>query len=327
MNKYFIYLCFKISKSNFTYTGWFNSYLFRISTDKLEIITVFKSIVGIDDLKNFTDSQDEIERSKGLGFLLDIIALGTELITSYKSEGFVFNSTDELQKKFFKKQDSFEEFYKALQKQRRYNCGEMGEWPIIIREGTQTTFTEEILQFKKFLLDHLIAYKNFNNKLISLLNYWRKGIVFDELWFWDESYLNYYKVLDFYIEKFRQKLGFFKKLYFLIINRKLKLTENEVRLMLTTMGFRPNKDNIRLVFELREIRINWDIAHPSLKKTQGKNAVTQRESSYNLSYYFQLIQYWDYIKEISRMLLLRDTDLKNVNLFSDGGSFVLKKNE
>ena len=325
MNTYFIYLHFKISKSNFVFSGKFRNYFFKILGDKLEIITVFKSKNDLDKLANFSDSQDEIAKSEGFGLLLDVIALSTKLLVSNQSDGFVYSSTSQLLSDFHNDKKSFDELNNELKKQKGYSCGLLGEWPIVIQEGASITLTSDSLDFYKYLLNHLISFTKYKNSHISLFNYWRKGLVLDELWFTDESFLNYYKIIDYFLEKHRKNNGLIKKLLALFLKRKLELSEEDVRKTIQTLNLSPDKENIKLIFEFREIRNNGDIAHPSIKKTQGGSAVVKRGNLYSFSNYDNLWWYWDLIEEITRLFLLRHANLLDVKLVPDGGLLSLRK--
>lgn len=325
--KYFAYLKFKASKTNFSYENYFRNYIFKISCDKIEIITVFTSDNKHEVLRNFSDSLAELEKHDGLGHLLDIICVSTEIITSHQpdGDGYIFHSNKELLKEFYRRQNSFDTIYGKIRSQKRYNTGYIGnDWPVVIKDNETTTFTPEKLSLGKQTLDYLLQYSKYTEAHITLLNYWRKGYVLNELWFWDESYLNYYKIIEYFLNKYRSKTKLITRLLNAISNRKSNTSLNDAKSLLNKLHLNSTNENAELILILQMIRNKLDIAHNRIKRKNGNNALTYRESFYSFSYYMDYWNYWDNAEELSRLLLLRSLEYYDVGLYPDGGLLKLK---
>lgn len=327
MTKYFTYLKFKASKTNFNYEGKFSNYLFKISSGRIEIIATFTSDETLEVLHNFDDSHKELEKHDGLGHLLDIICISTEIITSHEpdGDGYVFNSNKELLKDFHQNKLTFDTMLSKIRSQKRYTTGSFGsDWPIVVKDNETVTFKPEQLSLNKLILEHLLQYKKYTEAHITLLNYWRKGYVLNELWFWDESFLSYYKIIEYFLNKYRTKTSLVARIMNAMRNTKNKAGIDDAKLLLSKLQLNPATENAELILSLQTIRNQYDIAHNRIKRKNGDNATTHRESFYNFSYYMDFWGYWDNAEELSRLLLLRSLEMYNIGLYPDGGLLKLK---
>jgi len=305
---YFFYHSMSLTQSDFTYTGKSPYALFKILNNKLECISIFKSNRNVNVLANFTDAMETIQDTRGLGALLDVITFCAELVASCEIQGLIYESTPNLLKLYHAV--DFDNFKTELLKGRAYPCSTQGNWPVVINNDERMTFGSEKHELSEYLLNELTKNKKISHVELSLLNYWKRGFVLGELWFWEECYLNFYKIIEYFLGKNDATKEDVEKLF------------KKVGIKADTTGV---NETTKLLLELSGIRNNWDIAHVSIKKTQGPRKIVTRNETYSLSYHENLWGYRVSLMEFSRYVLCKHLGIRDLSLVEDGGLPALKK--
>ncbi len=313
---YFLYIFFKTTKTNLSYSNILNNNRFEISPNKFEVITHFKSSKKITVSNHPEIDYSVIKGYSNIAPLIDLITLSSKIIISNEYNGLAFKSDSALNKNFYNKDISFRDFLNKIKSKNPLYKFSMGdEWPIIIKKNEEINFNDDKIDFIKYLLDNICSKPKINSISISLLNYWRIGYSLQELWLWQESYLNYFKIIEYFLEKNRSILGnlpIIKKIFNYFTKK--SLLHRTILKMLNDFSIDTNTVKIKLVKDFNKIRNNKDIAHKKIKKQLTNQKSIIRAELFNLSYYDELWDYWEDIRELSRFLILKYLGLKKIEL-------------
>jgi len=323
-NDYILYLKFKSTIGDFEYQGRFQKILYYISKENVEILYQFsKEESNPGEIKEF----EEIQKIKGIGTFLDILALSTEIITSCDFEGYTYKISKEVKKEFYGSGTEFKTMLSKLPQ--NLNHLSYDSFPNIIDENTRHTYNPETMELFRYLLQCFEKQKFENSKILSILNYWRKGLILDmeHLGFDEEGYLNFYKIIEYFIEK--NSYGFLKwtfllrkipflKNYFFVRDKEISRLN---RIFVKKLKINHNKGLAEIVLEFIEIRNNWDVAHLKIKKISN---IEERNCFFNITIHENIWQYNSFIKEISRFFILRYLGFENIQLKSSGGLYNLE---
>jgi hypothetical protein len=151
------------------------------------------------------------------------------------------------------------------------------------------------------------------------------GYTLQKLWLWHESYLNYFKVLEYFLNKYRiynnLNLPIFQN-FFKYFTKK-NTTEIAIDKLLEKFSIK-NTVEPKLIKDFINIRNNKDIAHSKIKKQMGNEDTIIRAELFNLSFYDDLWDYWEDIRELNRYLILKYLGLKNIELLYNNDFLEIK---
>ena len=296
-NYYFAKIYFKTSRSNFSHSGIFRRLRFNISPGKIEFIAPYKAKA---DLISFDHHEivDKkiIENFKGIGLLFDIFTICTEVIVSNYHEGLIYKPDKNILKVFFNKTLGFEDILTKLKNSNLLLSIGTSEdvWPILYSDKSTVKFKDDSIIHMRHLIDRICRSKKINRVTISLLNYWKKGFILKNLCFREESFLNFYKILEYFLGK--------------------NIVDQKAVQIIDRFSLEDKNVAKRLIETIIEIRNNWDIAHKNIKKSAGNKRLISRDELFNLSYWDYL---WDYhydLEEISRFLIYKYLNIQSIEL-------------
>ena len=193
----------------------------------------------------------------------------------------------------------------------------------LIDESITITFSKEELGIIKMLVKNFQKVKITNSDL-KLMNYWRKGVELDRLTFTDESYLAFYKIIEYFISKSSLSNSFCGKII-KQISSVLPLTLIQKNIDTNALQgakrfadganlTKFNDDNLKLISEFIHMRNNWDVAHMRMKPLP--------EDRSSKLYYSHIENAWDYhshICQITRLVILKNMNFGGLMLKGDGG--------
>ncbi len=266
------------------------------------------------DVKNPSDIFEQTRTTADLVLLIDVLTL----ITNQDVNTSVVISTDPVIDSFTgqitnksKSVDQFSDEIKNLRHQSNATCLNGNDAQRIEKSSLQ--ISDESLNIIYTLLSRLSLINKHSNELKKLINYWRKGVDLDHLQFVDESFLSFYKIVEYISKKanIRDKdiptkylsTSSLKTAYKFAVGAKLK---------------KPTRAQYQMISEFIDIRNNWDIAHTRIHPLPENDA--------GGLYYSYMGGAWDYhshICQITRMTLLRECGLTGLSLVNDGGLYTL----
>lgn len=304
-NYYFIYFFLKTSKTNFYYEGILSNIRFNLNPEKIEVIIFYKTEENFDifkthDIDTHHDiDTDSIRSLTSVGLLFDIITTCSEIIISNNYKGYFFEQINNLDKQFYDLEIKFKDFLKNFQTMKSlYQIGTSdNEWPVIIQKNTETKFDDKNISRMQYLIENLCHSNKLNNVAISLLNYWKKGFILSEITFKEESFLNFYKILEYFLGK--------------------NTPDEKITDIIDKFSIGDKEIAKRLITTIIDIRNNWDIAHKSIKRKSGDKGIISRDELFNLSYIDYLWSYHDDLKEISKFFIFKYLDIKNIKFIID----------
>lgn len=319
-NEYLLYIKLKSSKGNFKFQGRFGELLYAISDECVEILCQFKN----KESEPFKLGEfDEIRKTKGIGTFLDILTLSTEILTSCDYEGRVYEIDNKIKKEFYNSSSAFRKI--ISKKLVCLNSFSYDSSFSAIKEGQGYDYHPETMELFRYLLKGFEKCKIENPNMLSILNYWRKGLTLDleHLGFGEESYLNFYKIIEYFFGN--NSFSSLVEIPFIRIFLYIKKEKISVRKINDILINKFNTKNTRglpeMILDFIEIRNNRDIAHSKIKKTGN---VKNRNDWFNITLHEDIWDYNDYLKEVSRFLILRYLKFNNLQLINRGGLCELK---
>ena len=294
MKYYYIYLSFKTIKSNFCYFGTQSNIRFKISSDRLSIILFYKSLKKMDSEELHKLESKIFYNFSGIGLIMDSITAVTDIIISTDYEGLVFKKDSGLIKIYYDTNINFDQFYdriKSLKLEIKISA-HTDFYPKI--GNTKIKFNEKSIISNHYLLENLFSSNKLNSIAISLLNYWKKAYILFRLGHREESFLNYYKILEYFLTK--------------------NMSDDVIDGLIDKYSLSDRKIAKRLFESFIEIRNHWDIAHKKIKRLQKDKYATVRDEFFNISPYDQLWEKHGDIKEISRFLIYKYLKIKKIKL-------------
>ena len=195
------------------------------------------------------------------------------------------------------------------------NAGEIGEEkPKRIDDGLTITLSKDQLN----LIDVLLKkFEPKNKYLVSdykLMNYWRRGVDLDNLTLWDESYLAFYKILEYFEKKSNVKNS--------VIPTKFNTKSLKSAYRIAKGGGlrRITNKQFEMLSDFVILRNNWDIAHTRINVLPN-----ERESALYFTYYSNMWDYNSHISEITRLMILKHLGINKFQLVVEGGLYTLKE--
>lgn len=266
------------------------------------------------DVKSPSDIFEQTRTTGDLALLIDVLTL----VTNQDVNTSIVISTDPAIDSFTgkitnrsKSADQFSTEIKSLKHQSNASCINGNDAQRI--DNSSLTLSNDALQIIYTLLSRLTLINKYSKELKKLINYWRKGVDLDHLQFVDESFLSFYKIVEYVSKKANlrdkdipakySRSASLKTAYKFAVGAKLK---------------RPNKAQYQMLSDFIDIRNNWDIAHTRIRPLP--------DNEVGGLYYSYLNDVWDYhshICQITRMTLLRECGLTDVALVNDGGLYKL----
>jgi hypothetical protein len=267
---------------------------------------------------NIQSQSDIFEQTRTIGDLALLIDVLT-LVTNQDVNTSVSISTDPIIDSFTgqityrsKSADQFLMEIRSLKHESNARCINGNDTQRI--DNSTLQLSNKSLNTIDTLLSRLSLINKYPKELKKLINYWRKGVDLDHLQFVEESYLSFYKIIE-YISKSANLSDkdiptkyhlnpSLKTAYKFTVGAKLKKT---------------TKAQYKMLSEFIDIRNNWDIAHAKIRPLPDNDA--------GGLYYSYMGHVWDYhrhICQITRMTLLGKSGLTGLSLENDGGLYCLR---
>lgn len=296
-NYYYIFLSFKVVRSNLCYSSILSNVRFKISLGQLFIILSYKTSKKINTEELHKLETKIIYKFLGIGLIIDIITTITNIIISTDYKGLIFSPNNKIICSFHNPETSFEQFHQQLKSLKvETEIGASSNFYPIIKKS-EIKFKEKSILLNLYLLSKVFNSDKLNNSAISLFNYWRKAFILFKLGCREESFLNYYKILE----------------YFLTKNKPDEAVGNLIK----KFSLSNQKIAKRLLESFIEIRNHWDIAHKRIKRLQKDRYAIPRDEFFNISFYDHLWEKHDDIKEISRFLIYKYLGIEKIQLIID----------
>lgn len=195
------------------------------------------------------------------------------------------------------------------------NAGVIGEErPKRIDDSLSVTLGDEQLRLIHVLLKELEQKTIYSVSDYKLLNYWRRGIDLDNLTLWDESFLAFYKILEYFGKRSNLKKSEIPSKF---SSNSLK---NGYRIAKGGGLKRVTNKQYEMLSDFVLIRNNWDIAH-----TRVNMLPKERESALYFTYFSNYWDYYSHISEISRLMILKHLGINKFQLVVEGGLYTLKE--
>ncbi|WKZ25782.1 MAG: hypothetical protein QY322_00490 [bacterium] len=316
MNKRYIFeVNIKVEQSNFCIEdSTINDWRFFWTNDNVcAIISATKLFSGNGQM---TDGFEYLNTPDKLGLLIDCISFITDLPVSCKVDFRLFRVDDNNKINIL---DLTTPFTKLLQQARSNKLLQHGssvdEWPIRVSPGISHNFRSKDISFIRHLFV-LISKIRIKNTSIKLLNYWRKGFDLDVLNYWDESFLVFFKILEYFDKRYQPN----NNLYIdnKIMKAKSEISKKALRIAGGAESTKPSKYLIKLISDFIEIRNNSDIAHMRIKPLPK-----DRNGAFYFTSYLNIWDTHDDIKELARLFVYKQLGIKGLQLRNDGGLFKL----
>ncbi|OGJ10146.1 hypothetical protein A2356_01365 [Candidatus Nomurabacteria bacterium RIFOXYB1_FULL_39_16] len=267
------------------------------------------------DTKNPGDLFEQTRISADLALLVDVLTIVTnqDINTSVviSTEPIIDSFVGEVTYKS-KSVDIFLVEIRGLKHQSNASCLN-GNDPIRINDNSSLQLSNEALEEIYSILSRVSAINKYSNTIKKLINYWRKGVDLDHLQFVDESFLSFYKIIEYISKRANlhdkdiptrfHKTSSIKMAYKFAVGAKLK---------------RPTKAQYEMLSDFIDIRNNWDIAHSKIRPLPNNNT-----SNLFYSYMDDAWEYHSHICQITRMTLIRELGVKGLSLVNDGGLYSL----
>jgi len=326
---YLLFIQFRKTETNLHYSNVKNSNRFELLGNEFNVITHFKSSNEISASDYPEIEESAIRGYSKIGFLIDIITICAENIISNKYDGFAFAVNENIVNEFYNQRINFQDFLKIIKGIKPlFSFGFGDEWPIVIEKGEKISYSEKKTQNIKYFFDCFANISKLDKNIMSLLNYWKMGYTLQKLWFWHESYLNYYKILEYFLKNYRNSFNNCISKNFLNFFQRRNIKKLNISKLLMDYSLDPTVVNEKLILDFIEIRNNEDIAHSKIKKQMMKknsNSIIRAEL-FNFSYYDEIWEYLEDIRELSRYLIFKYLNFKNIELKTEGGSLEIELN-
>lgn len=268
------------------------------------------------DTHNPGDIFEQTRISADLALLVDVLTLATnqDVNTSVViSTEPVIDSFTGVVKHKSKSTVDFSNEIRTLKHQSNASCLN-GNDPQRIDDNSSLQLSNEALSEIYTILSRLSAINKYPNTTKKLINYWRKGVDLDHLQFVDESFLSFYKIVEYLSKKAN-----LRKNDIPINFQKTSSSMMAYRFAVAAKLIKPTKAQYEMLSDFIDIRNNWDIAHSKIRPLPSNNT-----SNLFYSYMDYAWEYHSHICQITRMILLRELGVTGLSLVNDGGLYTLR---
>lgn len=270
--------------------------------------------------ENISSPFDELETYNKLGLLIDVLSFSSELPISANIDYRLYevNPSNKINLK-----DTSQAWITILQSVRRQKHLEHvdsgDDWPIRIDSHTTHNFNDKQIELIRYLLNFFSKIK-FSNTAIKLLNYWRRGFDLDTLNYWDESFLVFFKILEYFEKQYNPGSDFSLDKRIKLVRTKIK--KKALKIAGGAKASKVDKYLVRLLTDCISARNRFDIAHMRIKPLPRN-----REGAFYFTYYYNIWDLHDDIKELTRLFILKYLGVRGISLKSDGGLLILEKKD
>lgn len=268
------------------------------------------------DTHNPGDIFEQTRISADLALLVDALTLATnqDVNTSVViSTEPVIDSFIGVVKHKSKSTGDFSHEIRTLKHQSNASCLN-GNDPQRIDDNSSLQLSNEALSEIYTILSRLSVINKYPKTTKKLINYWRKGVDLDHLQFVDESFLSFYKIIEYLSKKANLRKN--------DIPTKFQKTSSSMmayRFAAAAKLIKPTKAQYEMLSDFIDIRNNWDIAHSKIRPLPSNNI-----SNLFYSYMDYAWEYHSHICQITRMVLLRELGITGLSLVNDGGLYTLR---
>ena len=290
---YYIFLNFEAINSNINYSGLLNNVRFKINGKYLSTIVYYRTCnpKAFEDFNDHDQMEEKIIYNfSSIGLIMDIITVVTEIIISSDYDGMIFDHDEKILNNFYNEARSFDDIYNEIKQLRRLtNIGMQSNFFPPTNNKT-VTFSEEKIKNINYLLDNFFKKNKFNNTQISLFNYWKKGLILLDLHYMEESFLSFYKILEFFLSKYK--------------------SSEAVDNLIEEFDIKDKCISKRLISSFVKIRNNYDIAHMKIKR-----GFPNRDEFFNLSFYDNFWEKYYDIKEVVKFLIFKYVNIGKIDFY------------
>ncbi|MEO8581406.1 MAG: hypothetical protein ABI425_02370 [Patescibacteria group bacterium] len=312
-----IKITLKTTKSNISITeGKIGKWLFSWSNNQVEAFAEAEYNAG-----SISDPFDLVRKTTKLNLALLIDCL-TMIVNQEVNTSIVISTDPKIlvyQKTNSKRVTSIHEARTLTRSIRPIcNASSLGEEvPKRIDEGVTINLSEDRIRILRYLLDFFSKKKSYKNIHLKLVNYWRKGVDLDQLMLVDESYLAFFKIIEYYINRSNVKESDIPSKF-----REPKSLQDAYKFSLGTGLSSMKDDQLQMISDFVHIRNNWDIAHVKMGSLP--------DDKFGGLYYSHMDEGWEYhshICQISRWVILKELGIKDLMLENNGGLLELSITE
>lgn len=236
-----------------------------------------------------------LEDSHKLGLLVDVLTIASELMVSAQTNYRVYEGESSLTRKLLTATELDSSIWQEIARRPLIEQGsDANEYPVRINPNVSHNFHQEATDLITYILKNINPRKLLATNL-KLLNYWRRGFDLDEFQYKDESFLDYYKVLEYFKNRGRGASAGEK------ILDGAESTQRDQTL-------------IEFLNDVNDMRNNFDIAHVRIRPLPR-----ERTGALNFAY---MPGWWDYhhdLQAFARLTVLKRLGVEQLVLISDGG--------
>lgn len=268
------------------------------------------------DTHNPGDIFEQTRISADLALLVDVLTLATNqdvntsvvISTEPIIDSFVGNI-----KHISKSTEDFCLEIRTLNHQSNASCLNGNDSRRIDNNSSLQLSSEALLEINT-ILSRVSAVNKYSNAIKKLINYWRKGVDLDHLQFVDESFLSFYKIIEYLSKKANLRKNDMPPKF-----QKTKSLMMAYRFAIAAKLVEPTNAQYEMLSDFIDIRNNWDIAHSKIRPLPSNNT-----SNLFYSYMDNAWEYHSHICQITRMVLLRELGVTGLSLENDGGLYTLR---
>lgn len=294
--------------------GYLGDWRYLWSGSKISALTVGGRSVN----KEIHSTFEELESPRKLGYLVDVLCFCSDLTISSKIAYVLFGSTKIRKADVMDREKDFLYASRLTRSQKALHRGSSSdEWPVRVKPKTSHTYNPQKL---KLVDDLLVDFSNIkaNTTGLKLLNYWRRGFDLENLWYWDESFLAFFKILEYFASRYKKSMS-------PQIDQKIgSVSDKSSKKALKMIGgagySKADKFLTRVLSEAVVMRNRFDIAHMRIRPLPE-----QRQAALYFTYYDDMWDLHDHLKEIARIFIMRFLGIKGYVLKADGGLLALEK--
>lgn len=188
------------------------------------------------------------------------------------------------------------------------------EKPKRIDDSLTVNLTNQELSLMNKLLSLIKRKTSYSHIELKLMNYWRRGVDLDNLTYWDESFLAFYKILEYYEKRAKIRKKDIPKKY------KTRSLQSAYKIAFGAGLKKLTHQEYKLLSTFVYLRNHWDIAHVKVNMLPN-----EREGAMYYTYHFSMWEYLDFLKEITRFFIFKQLGFKNLQLTKYGGLYKLNQ--
>lgn len=263
------------------------------------------------------DVFQHLESYDQLGLLVDILMLASDITVSADSNYRLYQADENTFKELYNPNIGFDVLIQRVHRLRADHSGSNAgeEWPVRIHKNTTHTIKPEKKELALHIFQQLSATSIVQTNM-KLVNYWRRGYDLENLSYYDEAFLAFYKILEYFGKKPLTEKSAVER----VKKEKVGIRRKALRIAYGGGIENPDKFLIDMISDFIGIRNNFDVAHMRIRPVPEN-----RDGALYFTYYLSAWGEYSDIQELSRFFILKHMGVKDIELYSDGGLLHLRK--